>query len=437
MNNAQLDPQSIAARNAELAQDPTLTLLRNAAAGTSLDQVLLDHTLATELTPAVETKVDKWSAANQKQSGRCWIFAGLNSLRGPVMDTANIKDFEFSQTYIHFFDKLEKANYFLTAMEELADRDINDRTIKQLLDSPIDDGGQWSMFIAIVEKYGVVPQYAMPETASSNQTRLMNRNLETVLHRAAMRLRAAAETERAGIHEQALRDCYRILVTNLGVPPENFEWAYRDKDNEFHREGTFTPQEFAARMLPADLSEYVCVVNDPRNAYGELYTVDHLGNVVGKDVTYLNVPSDVLRQAAFDSLQDGAAVWFGCDTDQQSNGDAGIWAAKLYDYESAFGIKLDIDKADRLRTHESLMTHAMVLTGVDAPNGQPTRWRVENSWGTDKADKGFWTMRDDWFDEYVFEIAVHPSRLPEEYQKALSSEHVNTLPAWDPMGALA
>lgn len=129
MNNAQLDPQSIAARNEELAQDPTLTLLRNAAAGASLDQVLLDHTLATELTPAVETKVDRWSAANQKQSGRCWIFAGLNSVRGPVMDTAKIKDFEFSQTYIHFFDKLEKANYFLTAMDELADRDINDRKI--------------------------------------------------------------------------------------------------------------------------------------------------------------------------------------------------------------------------------------------------------------------------------------------------------------------
>ena len=239
---------------------------------------------------------------------------------------------------------------------------------------------------------------------------MLNRNLQTVLRRAA----------------------------NLGLPPEDFVWQYRDKDDEFHRAGTYTPQEFAQEYLPADLGEYVCVVNDPRNAYGELYTVEYLGNVAGKRVTYLNAPVEVLRDAARASIEDGQPVWFGCDTDQQSDDEHGVWAKHLHDYEAFYGVEMDLDKAQRLRLHESMMTHAMVCTGADiADDGTVNRWRVENSWGPKKADKGFWTMADDWFDEFVFEIAVHPSRLPEQYQAALQSESVTTLPAWDPMGALA
>ena len=263
---------------------------------------------------------------------------------------------------------------------------------------------------------------------------MLNRNLQTVLRRAAHRIRSGEE----GAHEQALADVYRILTANLGLPPEDFVWQYRDKDDEFHRAGTYTPQEFAREYLPADLGEYVCVVNDPRNAYGELYTVEYLGNVAGKRVTYLNAPVEVLRDAARASIEDGQPVWFGCDTDQQSDDEHGVWAKHLHDYEAFYGVEMDLDKAQRLRLHESMMTHAMVFTGADiADDGTVNRWRVENSWGPKKADKGFWTMADDWFDEFVFEIAVHPSRLPEQYQAALQSESVTTLPAWDPMGALA
>ncbi|WP_293769034.1 aminopeptidase C [uncultured Corynebacterium sp.] len=435
-----LNISDIAARNAQLRADAALKALRNAAAAEGIDKLTLDADLAAELAAPAQHRVDKWGAANQKQSGRCWIFAGLNSLRGGLMETANIKDFEFSQAYTHFFDKLEKANYFLAAMEELAERDITDRTVARLLENPIDDGGQWTMFVATIQKYGVVPKYAMPETASSEQTRFMNRDLETVLRRAAVLIRAGVP----GTREQALRDVYRVLVTNLGLPPEEFQWVYRDKDDNYHDEGTLTPQEFAAQYLPADLGEYVCVVNDPRNEYGKLYTVDHLGNVLGTPVTYLNAPIEVLRDAASASIQGNAArpaapVWFGCDTDQQSDGEKGIWAARLHDYEAAYGVELTVGKADRLRIHESLMTHAMVFTGVttDASESGVARWRVENSWGTEKADKGFWSMRDDWFDEYVYEIAVHPSLLPDEYQEALKSTEVTALPLWDPMGALA
>ena len=263
---------------------------------------------------------------------------------------------------------------------------------------------------------------------------MLNRNLQTVLRRAAHQIRAG----KSGAQEQALADVYRILTANLSLPPKDFQWQYRDKDDSFHREGTYTPQEFAREYLPDDLDEYVCVVNDPRNNYGELYTVDYLGNVEGEKVTYLNAPVEVLRDATRSAIEDGQPVWFGCDTGQQSDADSGVWAKRLHDYEGLYGVDMGIEKPDRLRLHESLMTHAMVFTGADiAEGGDVTRWRVENSWGTEKGDKGFWTMADDWFDEYVFEIAVHPSRLPEQYQEALKSSDITTLPAWDPMGALA
>ena len=406
----EIKPNEVHAATTELTSDAALRLVRNGVAQEGVDKLSLDREQLRGLIPVTSHKLDSWGVADQKASGRCWIFAGLNSLRGGLMDKAKLKDFELSQTYIYFFDKLEKANWFLTAMAELKDRDIKDRTVTKLMDDPIDDGGQWSMFVALVEKYGVVPQYAMPETASSEATAMLNRNLQTVLRRAA----------------------------NLGLPPEDFVWQYRDKDDEFHRAGTYTPQEFAQEYLPADLGEYVCVVNDPRNAYGELYTVEYLGNVAGKRVTYLNAPVEVLRDAARASIEDGQPVWFGCDTDQQSDDEHGVWAKHLHDYEAFYGVEMDLDKAQRLRLHESMMTHAMVFTGADIEeDGTVNRWRVENSWGPKKADKGFWTMADDWFDEFVFEIAVHPSRLPEQYQAALQSESVTTLPAWDPMGALA
>ncbi|MDK4246620.1 C1 family peptidase [Corynebacterium accolens] len=430
----EINPQEVHTTNATLTSEPAIKAARNAVAQEGIDKLSVDRDLVRELTTATSHKLDKWGAANQKASGRCWIFAGLNSLRGGIMDRTNIKDFELSQTYLYFYDKLEKANWFLTAVDELKEREITDRTLTKLMDDPIGDGGQWSMFVSLVEKYGVVPKYAMPETASSEASAMLNRNLETVLRRAAHQIRAG----KSGAQEQALADVYRILTANLGLPPTEFQWQYRDKDDSFHREGTFTPQEFAREYLPKDLGEYVCVVNDPRNNYGELYTVDYLGNVAGEKVTYLNAPVEVLRDATRSAIEDGRPVWFGCDTSQQSDADSGVWAKRLHDYEGLYGVEMGIEKPDRLRLHESLMTHAMVFTGADiAEGGDVTRWRVENSWGTEKGDKGFWTMADDWFDEYVFEIAVHPSRLPEQYQEALKSAEITTLPAWDPMGALA
>lgn len=442
------DTATLTDLRADLVDDPTWAIARNAATATDVEKITLDRGILASTDHSMSVKLDTWGVANQERSGRCWIFAGLNSLRGDAIAETGIKDLEFSQTWLHYWDKLEKANYLLTAMVDLADRPWDDRTVQHLLDHPAEDGGQWNMFVALVEKYGIVPKSAMPETWSSSHTAKMNRDLATATRTGALKIRAAhaVRGDVAGAHRRALTNVHRILTTHLGVPPTEFTWQWRDTSGtgeEFHREGILTPRQFAARYLPADLGEYVCLVNDPRETspYGERFTVEYLGNVVGAEpVTYLNVPVDVLRSAAVAALTDGRPVWFGCDTAAQADRERGVWDARLHDYTRFYGVELGtdaLDKQQRVLTGESLMTHAMVLTGVDLDDdGTPLKWRVENSWGDKNADKGFWTMRDSWFGEYVFVIAVHRDRLPEQYRAALDSEpHV--LPAWDPMGALA
>lgn len=235
-----------------LRTDPSFRQARNAATAADVETVTLDRDVLNSTDTSTSVKIDSWAVADQKRSGRCWIFAGLNTLRGSVMDQTGIKDLELSQTYLHFWDKLEKANFFLNAMVELADRDISDRTVQKLLADPIEDGGQWTMFVDLVAKYGAVPKYAMPETRSSSDTRAMNRDLATSLRAGAARIRAGESSA----HRDTLADVHRILTVHLGTPPESFTWQYRDSDDTFHRVGTVTPLEFAAAHLPDDLGEH-------------------------------------------------------------------------------------------------------------------------------------------------------------------------------------
>ncbi|MGO1594404.1 MAG: aminopeptidase C [Ancrocorticia sp.] len=425
----------------EFAADKTARIVQNAVTETSINKVAMDRDVVTSIDPSVSVRVDRWPNANQKRSGRCWLFAGLNSLKAAVYEETGLEKFEFSQNYLHFWDKLEKSNYFLNSMIDLADRDVDDRTIHYLLSDPVSDGGQWNMFVALIEKYGIVPKYAMPETESSSNTGLMNKTLENLLRRGARDVRAAAAKsadEANNVRQSVMKQIYRVLSIHLGTPPREFVWQWEGKDKEFHREGAFTPLEFAKRYLP-DLEDYVCLVNDPRESspYNHLFTVDRLGNVVGaKPVTYLNVPIDVIRNATQATLEAGESVWMGCDTSKQCDRDLGIWDGKLFDYEGTYGIDLEMTKAEELEYGQAQMTHAMVFTGVDVLDGQTRRWRVENSWGDQIADKGFFTMNDSWFDQHVFEVAIRRDRLPEELLAVLETEPL-TLPAWDPMGSLA
>jgi bleomycin hydrolase len=437
-----LAPADLELLRKDFTANPAYRLAQNAVTRVTVDDVAINREIINNVDHTLSTQLDDWKVTNQERSGRCWLFAGLNLLRVGVMRKTGIKDFEFSQNYAMFWDKIERANYFLEAIIATADRDLDDRTVAFLLEEVAGDGGQWNMFAALVAKHGLVPKGYMPETQSSSNTARMNSILRYQLRQGTRSLRAAAAESVAAarsVKAQILETIYRVLCIHLGTPPDRFDWQWIDKDKQFHRDGVLTPQEFAAKYVDLPLDEYVCLVHDPRpsSPVGRTFTVEYLGNVVGgPQVIYLNVDMSVIKDIAAKTLQGGEPVWFGCDVGKMMSNDYGVWDASLYDLPSVYDTGFGLDKAARLAYHETQMTHAMLFTGVDVLDGVPRRWRVENSWGTDRGKDGFYTMNDSWFDEYVFEIAARRSALPADLQQALSAEPI-VLPAWDPMGALA
>ena len=424
--------------------EPRYRQMQNAVTVTTVDKISLNRSVVTGIDDSFSCKLDDWTVTNQKKSGRCWIFAGTNLLRVGAMKKMNLKEFEFSQSYVFFWDKIERANYFLESVIDTSDRPNGDRTVDFLLANVANDGGQWNMFVSLVDKHGLVPKTVMPESESSSNSRVMNRILKAKLREGAkilrdMHLKDASVEKLRKAKQEILTAVYRILSIHIGTPPSNFDWQWRDKDNKFHRDGVLTPQEFAKRYITLDLNEYVCLVHDPRpsSPFGRTFTVAYLGNVVGGEpVKYLNVDIDTMKKIAVRTLLDGEPVWFGCDCSPQMERDMGLWDARLFDYEGIYDTKFTLNKAERLIYRQSSMNHAMLFTGVDIVDGQPRRWRVENSWSDETGRKGFFIMNESWFDEFMFEIAARKSYLPEELQKALELKPI-ILPPWDPMGSLA
>ena len=415
---------------------------QNAVTNVKLPDLTLNRDLVQDIDDSFSTKLDDWKVTAQMRSGRCWLFATLNLLRVGAMKKMKLKNFEFSQAHIHFWDKFERANHLLESIIETSDRPVDDRTIHFLLSDPIGDGGQWNMATNLIRKHGLVPKSAYPESDSSSATRWMNAELKNILRSSACEIRAIVDgggsVEDAREHkEKRIADIWNMLCIHLGTPPKTFNWQWRDKDNEFHRKGRMTPQQFAAEFVDIDWEDYVCIVNDPRNEYYQTYTIDFLQNVAGgPPVVYLNVPNKEMKAITQKLLEDGIPVWMGCDVGKEMDRKRGLWDANLFDVEGLYGIEYGMDKADRLRHNQTMMTHAMLFTGVDVVNGRPRRWRVENSWGTDTGQKGYYTMNDSWYDQYMFEIAAPTSYLNEKMLTGLEAEPV-VLPAWDPMGSLA
>ena len=425
--------------------DPSARIAQNAVTSTDINDVALNRSIVTETDFSFSTLLDDWDVTNQKQSGRCWMFAALNLMRVGAMKTMNLKNFEFSQNYMFFWDKFERANYFLEQIIDTADRDLDDRTVAFMLGGPIDDGGQWNMFMNLVRRHGVVPQSVMPETQSSSSSGRMNASLKHKLREGARTLRGMVAEGRSAeevvsAKQTMLGTIWRILCVHLGTPPTDFDWQWNDKDQVFHRDGRMTPQAFAEKYVDLPLDDFVCLVNDPRpsSPYGRTFTVDRLGNVMGGEkVLYLNIEIDLMKSITRSVLESGEPVWFGCDVGPHMQRKLGLWDRDLFKYDDLYGEEFSLDKAGRLQHHQSLMTHAMLFTGVDVAEGTTRRWRVENSWGSDRSGrKGFYTMNDSWFDEYMFEIAARRSALPQELQSAFEQDPI-VLPAWDPMGSLA
>ncbi|MGM0173130.1 aminopeptidase C [Enterococcus sp. DIV0800] len=397
-----------------------------------------------ENTPVFSIDLATGKVANQKQSGRCWMFAALNTFRHKLLTTFQLKDFELSQNYTFFWDKYEKANYFYENILATAEQPTASREVAFLMQTPQQDGGQWDMIVSLFQKYGVVPKAVMPESSSSSNSRDLNNYLNKLLRKHAVLLRqmvaeeATAEEIQAN-REAMLQEVYNLLAISLGTPPEVFDFEYRDEEKNYHLDQALTPQNFYEKYVGVNLEDYVSIINAPTadKPFMRSYTVDMLGNVVaGKQVKYLNLEMEDFKALAVKQLEQGESVWFGCDVGQSSTRDSGIMALDAYDVEDLFDVDLTMTKAERLDYGESMMTHAMVLTGVDIINEQSKKWKVENSWGEKVGDKGFFVMSDEWMDEYTYQIVVRKEFLTPEQLSAFEAEPTVLAP-WDPMGALA
>lgn len=380
-------------------------------------------------------------ATNQNSSGRCWIFAGLNVLRELAAKKYNVANFEFSQNYIAFYDKLEKINFFIESMDDFLDADSDDRKLKYLLMMGIQDGGQWDMFVSLVNKYGLVVKEAMPETFQSSNTMLLNHLVNVQLRKYVSEARRLYKdnkiSEIAKLKEEYRYKLYKLLSSSLGVPPETFDFEYVDQDNKYHLEPNISPLSFY-KSLEVNLDDYVSIINSPTldKPFNKNYTIEYLGNVVnGKIINHLNLKMERLVELVVNQLKDKEVVWFGCDVSFYNDRVKGIWDDSQLDY-SLLEIDYDMSKEDRLNYLQGAMNHAMVITGVNLENDRPTKWKIQNSWGPDKGNKGYYFMNDSWFLEHVYQAVVHKKYLKEEELKQYQ-EKPTLLKPWDPMGSLA
>ncbi len=363
---------------------------------------------------------------DQKSSGRCWLFTGLNVLRAQMIARHNLDEFTFSQNYLFFYDQLEKSNLFLQGVIDTRKLPMEDRKVDWLFSNPIGDGGQFTGVSNLIMKYGVVPSEAMPETYSANNTSAMRSQLSLILREGGLKLRAAKDKDVQALKVSILKDVYRVLALCLGVPPTEFTWRNDGK--------TYTPQEFYRQYLGQDLeNNYVMVMNNPTLEYGKVYEIDYDRHVYdGQNWVYVNLPMDRIKEMAIASIKDNTALYFSCDVAKFLDRSKGVADIDNFDYQSLLGVDYGMDKRDRILTHASGSTHAMTLIAVDIKDGKPVKWMVENSWGETSGYKGNIIMTDEWFDNYMFRLVVEKKYVPGDVLSMMNQKPV-LLPAWDPM----
>ena len=378
-------------------------------------------------------------ATDQKASGRCWGFAGLNLMRLNVVENLDLPNFEFSQNYFMFCDKLEKANYFLENIIQTKDHAYDSRLIMHLVKAPVQDGGQWDMFVNLINKYGAVPKDVMPETNHSSKSMSMNYILTHKLREFASILRKKRLKNLSSLKKEMMEVIFNLLAMFLGQPPDVINWSTRNKDNRYFFISDMTPKDFWKKYADINIKDKVCLIHAPMSnkKFNTVYTVEYLGNVIeGQIIKYLNVDVQKLKKSAIQSIKNNEAVWFGCDVGKRFSREQGVLDIGIYDYENVFQTDFKMNKQTRLEYGDSEMTHAMLLTGVDIKKRNSTKWKIENSWGKKSGNKGYMMMTDEWFDEYTYEIVVDKKYISKRLLKYLDMEPV-TLRPWDPMGALA
>ena len=424
-------------------KDAKNVIIRHALSHNSINSLANNQDNAQDMDFNFDINIKTLSAANQKASGRCWIFAATNVCREIIAKECNMDRFELSQSYLAFYDRLEKANYLLEAVIELIDKDYDDRTLTFLLQGGVGDGGQWDMFVSLVNKYGLCPKNVYPETTTSSATYETAKIINFNIRKFAAKAKALYEDkglEAVRKEKETLLDKFYVLLTNAyGLVPEKFDFEYTDKDGKYHLEKGFTPLSFKERYLGNQLDDFVSLINAPTKSkpFGKTYTIEYLGNVVGgKTVTHLNVSMERMKELILKQMQDDRIVWFGSDVGFYGDREEGVWDDGKFDLDSLSGLNLLMEKGDSLDYHASQMNHAMCITGVSFKEGKPSKWKIENSWGTDRAKAGYYIMSASWFDQFVYQAVVDKKYLSEDELNALKEKPIMLKP-WDPMGSLA
>ena len=473
-----LTPGQIEKIRSEFQLDGHLRAVRNALTNTGIRDIAKNRDVIADFDKKFSHKIKTKGISNQKSSGRCWMFAGFNTIKPVLMENLDLSDFEFSHIYLQFWDKMEKANSFLEYMIAYRERDLQDREVVFLLRSPAPDGGYWENFADLVTKYGVIPKEAMAESASSESTGMMNKALARLLRNSAVELREIYEDtgsvrQMREAKERMLAEVYQLLVLNLGEPPEEFTWRHKGKDegddeeevgadgddgddeedaddeDEDEEEGDdddgyaveqewsearrYTPRSFYDECVGLDLSEYVKISDDPIRPKGQHYEIRMTKNLYdGRNSNYANVSIEMLREVTKTVLLANKAVYFAADVSPDQDSSSGIMARNLYDYESIYALDMGLNKTERLLFRDSTINHGMAFIGVDLVEGEPVKWLVENSWGSSRGSGGLWTMYDDWFRDNVYHIIVHRDYVPDEVLEILERP-AEELRVWDPM----
>lgn len=439
----------------KLLADPKNRLVQNALANNDIGNIIATSGTALSLQDRyffnveVDTIGSPSFLNNQKSSGRCWIFATCNVLRSHVIKNYGLDPakFQLSQSYLFFYDKLEKANFFLENIIDTADEELDSRLLQFLFSGSVSDGGQWDMIVNVIEKYGLVPNEVFPDNAQAVSSSKLNYLLSNKLREYALVLRklvknGSLKEEITGVKNAFNREVYNIIALSLGTPPkptDSFKWEFKDKAGKYQYFET-SPKDFYKTHVKYDVSKRFSLLNDPRNEYNMVYTVDRLNNVYeGKPIEYVNLDLPVIKKAAIAMLKNNEPIFFGSDVGKFNNNTTGILDTGAYDYSLAFNTSMKISKTERLQTGSSAMTHAMVITGVhlDPETGAPVRWKIENSWGDAVGDKGYFVMTDAWFDEYVFQIVTSKKYVDKPVYDLWKKKEYVVLPFYDPMGALA
>lgn len=424
----------------EYQDNEKLKVLQRALVKNSISNTLINNEVKGKDSFKFSIDIKTMNATNQKQSGRCWIFAGLNVLREIIANKYNIESFEFSQNYVAFYDKLEKINFALEKLIELRNKDADDRVLLWILDNGIADGGQWDMLVNVIEKYGLVTKDAMLETESSSGTREVNYLVNCMIRKFNGKIREIKNlTKIRELKEETMKEAYNLLVTCFGTPPSKFDFEYVNKNGEYHLEKDLKPIEFYRNYVGNVLKDYVSIIHAPTKdkPFNKTYTVDYLGNVIGgKEIKYLNLELKEFKKLVINQLQDKEVVWFGSDCSRYGDRNTGIWDDKLFEYNQSFGIDFTLTKEEALVNRNSAMNHAMVITGVNLDEEKPTKWKIENSWGSEVANKGYYLCSDSWFDRFVYQAVINKKYLSKE-QREILKKKANHLNPWDPMGTLA